>query len=106
MLSILHRACGYALAIGTLMVVWWLAAAASGPKAYYTAMYFAETPLGTFMLFGWSFALFYHMCNGIRHLMWDMGYGLGISCAYKAGYMVLFVSIVLTIGVWTCGCWW
>lgn len=102
-LSILHRACGYALAVGTLMVVWWLVAAATGPGAYYVAMYFAETPLGTLMLFGWTFALFYHLCNGIRHLFWDMGFLFKIKNAYGAGYLVLFSATVLTLVVWLCG---
>lgn len=99
-LSILHRATGYALAVGMIMVVWWLVAAATGPEAYDTAMAFAEHPLGTLMIFGWSFALFYHTCNGIRHLFWDMGYLFKIENAYKAGYVVLFCAGALTTAVW------
>src|SRR5690349_20771757 len=81
-LSILHRMAGFALSIGTAMVVWWLVAAAHGPVAYASAMKFAGTPLGTFMIFGWSAALFYHLCNGIRHLCWDLGYLFDIRSAY------------------------
>ena len=99
-LSILHRMAGAALAIGTLMVVWWLVAAASGEKYYYTAMAFAEMPLGLFMIFGWSVALFYHMCNGVRHLIWDTAHMMDIQTATRAGYAVLLMTAVLTVVVW------
>lgn len=103
-MSILHRATGYALAIGTIMVVWWLVAAATGEGAYNTAMGFAESWFGTLLIFGWSFALFYHLCNGIRHLLWDMGYLFKIENAYKAGYVVLAASVLLTLSAWICAC--
>ena len=73
-MSILHRATGVALVAGTLMVAWWLIAAATGPQAYAYAQDFAASPIGMVMIFGWSVALFYHLSNGIRHLFWDMGY--------------------------------
>ncbi|MCF8496178.1 MAG: succinate dehydrogenase, cytochrome b556 subunit [Alphaproteobacteria bacterium] len=101
-LSILHRMTGAALAIGSLMVIWWILAAAVGLDAYNTAMDFAETRLGTFMMFGWSFSLFYHLCNGIRHLLWDMGYLFKIENAYRSGYAVVFISIGMTILAWAC----
>ncbi len=99
-LSILHRACGVALALGTLMVAWWLIAAATSEAAYGIAMGFASTPLGGFMIFGWSVALFYHLSNGVRHLFWDMGYLLKIEDAYKAGYLVLLSTAILTCAAW------
>ncbi len=100
MLSIMHRATGVALMAGTLMVAWWLIAAATSENAYNIAQNFAESPLGTFMIFGWSVALFYHMSNGIRHLFWDMGYLFKIENAYKAGYFVLFLTVLLTGITW------
>ena len=99
-LSILHRACGVALAIGTLMVAWWLIAAAIGPQAFKTAQNFASSPIGTIMIFGWSVALFYHLSNGVRHLFWDMGFLFKIENAYKAGYVVLASTVILTAGAW------
>lgn len=102
MLSILHRLTGVALAIGTLMVVWWLVAAATGEEAYNNAMSFAESPLGLFMLFGWTYALYYHMCNGIRHLIWDTGRLFEIENAKRAGYLVLLASVALTAATWCC----
>jgi len=101
-LSILHRATGVALAVGTLMVAWWLIAAATGPESYAIAQEFAETPFGTLMIFGWSVALFYHMSNGVRHMFWDLGYLFKIQNAYKAGYLVLLSTVLLTGGAWFC----
>lgn len=101
-LSITHRATGVALVAGTLMVAWWLIAAATGPKSFGVAQDFAASPLGTFMIFGWSVALFYHLSNGIRHLFWDLGYLFKIENAYKAGYLVLASTVILTAGAWYC----
>lgn len=99
-MSILNRATGVALFIGTFMVAWWLIAAATSESAYNVAMGFAHTNIGTFILFGWSVALFYHLSNGIRHLCWDMGYLLKIKDAYKAGYLVMLSTIILTAVTW------
>lgn len=99
-MSILHRMTGAALAVGTLMVCWWLVAAASGPVAYAVAMDFVSSPLGTFMMFGWSVALFYHMCNGIRHLFWDTARLFEMKNATRAGWLVLLCTVALTFGVW------
>lgn len=101
-LSIMHRACGVALVAGTLMVAWWLIAAATSEAAYNIARDFAATPLGTLMIFGWSVALFYHLSNGIRHLFWDLGYLFKIENAYKAGYLVLLSTAILTASAWYC----
>lgn len=100
--SITHRATGVALAIGTLMVIWWLVAAALGPGAYNIAKNFAASPLGLFMLFGWTLSLYYHLLNGIRHLLWDMGYLFELKNAYLAGYAVLAGTLILTIATWYC----
>lgn len=101
-LSISHRISGAALAVGTLMVIWWLVAAAIGPRAYQTAMDFSQSWPGTAVLFLWSLALFYHLCNGIRHMVWDMGYAFKLKNAYRGGYIVMVTAIVLTIGTWWC----
>ena len=99
-LSILHRATGVALAVGTLVLVWWLIAAAAGPDAYGDARWFLGSWLGYILLFCWSFALFYHLCNGIRHLGWDVGKGFDIPTAYRTGWLVVFTSLALTAAVW------
>ena len=102
-LSILHRLTGIALAVGTLLLVWWLIAAASGPDAYDTAQGFIGSILGRLLLLGWTFALFYHLANGIRHLAWDTGWGFELATAYTTGWLVVIVSIVLTLVSWVGG---
>lgn len=100
-LSILHRASGIALSVGTLMLVWMLVAAASGEIAYNQFISFASSPLGQVMLFGWTGALFFHLCSGIRHLLMDSGYLLTIPAADRAGKIIFIVATALTIAVWT-----
>jgi succinate dehydrogenase / fumarate reductase cytochrome b subunit len=99
-LSILHRATGAALAVGILMVVWMLVAAADGEVAFMQFHRFAISPLGQLMLFGWSVSLFYHAANGIRHLFWDAGIGYEIKTAFASGWVVLLVTALLTASVW------
>lgn len=102
-LSILHRLTGVALGLGTLLLVWWLAAAAAGPEAFATAQGFIGSWFGLLLLFGWSVALFYHLCNGIRHLFWDAGYGFELPQAYASGWAVVIATGVLTLLAWVVG---
>lgn len=106
MMSILHRATGYALAVGTVMIVWLLIAAATGPDAYAVFTGFTNSLIGRLLVIGWSFALYYHLCNGIRHLFWDMGYLFKLKDAFAAGYLVWGVSIALTVVTWWVACPW
>ena len=99
-LSILHRMTGVALAVGTLVLVYWLAAAARGPDSYAIAQDWIGSWLGYLALIGWSWALFYHLCAGIRHLVWDAGYGLEMETAVKTGWAVVFASAGLTVLAW------
>jgi succinate dehydrogenase / fumarate reductase cytochrome b subunit len=99
-LSITHRATGVALAVGTLLLVYWLVSAALGPEAYAQAQGILGSKLGQLLLFLWTWALFYHLCNGIRHLFWDAGYGFEIPTVYKSGKAVLIASVVLTVLAW------
>jgi succinate dehydrogenase / fumarate reductase cytochrome b subunit len=103
MLSILHRITGIALAVGTLLLTYWLVAAASGPQAFADAQGLIGSVIGQLMLFGWTFALFFHLCNGIRHLVWDAGYGFEIETATRSGWMVVGASVVLTLVSWALG---
>ena len=102
-LSILHRATGFALAVGTLFLAWWLIAAALGPDAYAVVEAFYGSWLGTIVLLGFSFSLMYHLCNGIRHLVWDAGRGLDLPSAYGMGWAVVVGSLVLTALAWGVG---
>lgn len=102
-LSITHRVTGVALFVGTLLLVWWLAAAAFGEASYARAAAFIDSPLGLLMLFGWSLALFYHLGNGLRHLFWDAGYGFDLKTAEKSGYAVIAFALVATLAAWVVG---
>lgn len=102
-LSILHRGTGVLLTIGTLLLVYWLWALAEGPAAYAGAQAFFASWLGRSILFAWTLALFYHLCNGIRHLFWDAGLGFELKSAYASGWVVLLVSLALTVLAWAAG---
>jgi succinate dehydrogenase / fumarate reductase, cytochrome b subunit len=103
MLSISHRLTGVALGLGTLFLVWWLIAAATGDAAFATAQGFFGSWLGLLLLFGWTYSFFFHLCNGVRHLMWDTGYGFDLHTAYATGWMVLAASSVLTLAAFAVG---
>lgn len=102
-LSILHRLTGLALSVGTLLLVWWLVALASGPDAFATAQAFVGSWLGRLLLLGWSFSLFFHLANGIRHLFWDAGYGFEIKTTTASGWAVVVTSVALTVIAWVAG---
>ena len=102
-LSILHRATGVALSVGAILLVWWLVAAAAGPGPYSTVQGFFGSWFGLVLLFGWTVSLFYHLCNGIRHLWWDTGQGLELGAVYVSGWAVLAAAFVLTALSWVLG---
>ena len=102
-LSILHRFTGVALTVGTILLVWWLVAAANGPESFESAQWFLGSWLGLLLLFGWSVALFYHLCNGLRHLWWDTGSGLDLRSVYVSGWAVLVGTAILTVLAWVVG---
>ena len=99
-LSITHRATGVALAVGTLLLSYWLIALAGGPESYAAAQSLINSVLGQLVLVAFTFAVFYHLCNGIRHLFWDAGYGFELETAYASGRAVIVVSILLTFVCW------
>jgi len=102
-LSFMHRFTGSGLAVGTLLLVYWLVAVASGPDAYETAQNLIGSFIGRLFLFGWTVALFYHLCNGIRHLVWDTGRALDLEGVYLGGWLVLIGTGVLTLLSWIFG---
>lgn len=102
-LSICHRISGVALAVGTFLMVSWLLAAAQGPAAFAEAQGFMGSFLGRLMLFGWTFALFYHFCNGIRHLAWDLGHGYDLEMVTRSGWFTVGAAIGLTLFAWVLG---
>ena len=99
-LSISHRFSGAVLAVAFLGLVWWLAAAAAGGDAYAAAMGVITGGFGRLIAFLASLAFFYHLCNGIRHLFWDAGYGFEIRQFYASGYAVIASAVALTLLFW------
>ena len=102
-LSIGHRTTGVVLSIGTVLLVWWLLAAASGGDPFAAAQRFWGSWFGMLLLFGWTFSLFFHLCNGIRHLVWDAGWGFDLAHTYVSGWVVAAASAALTILAWIVG---
>ena len=98
--SILHRATGIAVAAGFIVLVAWLVDAASGPEVYAVFLAAAGSMLGKLLLIGWSWAFFYHLSNGVRHLVWDSGRGFEKTQATASAWIVIVGSFVLTAGFW------
>ena len=98
--SILNRITGVALAAGTLVLVWWLLAAAAGPASFAVVQEFLISPLGLFVLLGWTLALFYHMFTGLRHLAWDVGIGFAKPSLNPVTWGVLAAALIATLVVW------
>ena len=103
MMSIVHRITGAALYVGTLLVAWWLIAAASGPNGYATVQWFMGSWIGRLMLFGYTWALIHHMLSGLRYLIWDTGRGFGPSEREWLVRATLFGSVTLTVVLWIVG---
>lgn len=98
--SILHRATGIALSVGTLLVVWGIVALATSESAFDTFKTCIGSPLGIILLVGWTWSLTYHLCNGIRHLVQDAGAGYQISQFVRSSWLSVIGSIVLLVLIW------
>lgn len=99
-LSILNRFTGVALSVGMLLFVYWLVAAASGAESYAQAQTVFAHPLIKLALIAFSFSFFYHLLNGVRHLVWDVGYGFEKAVARKSGWLVFIGTLVVTAFFW------
>ena len=100
-LSITHRMTGVILSTGTILLAAWMIALAQGPQSFALAMMVVSHPLGQLVLFGYSAALCYHLCNGIRHLNWDRGQGLEIETVYRSGKITIAAAVFLTALLWS-----
>ena len=100
-LSITHRLSGIFLCGGTLVLVYWLYALASGPEEYATAQNCLNSPVARAFFFLWTLAFFYHLLNGIRHLIWDIGKGFELEVVYASGRWVVIGTVILTLLAWT-----
>ncbi|MEL6217549.1 MAG: succinate dehydrogenase, cytochrome b556 subunit [Pseudomonadota bacterium] len=96
-LSIMHRITGCALTLGAILVVWWLMAAATGPDYFAFVDGLMTSWIGNLVMLGSLWALCYHTCNGVRHLIWDTGYGFDLATAERTGQIVVVASVVLTV---------
>lgn len=102
-MSILHRITGGALYFGTLLVAWWLIAAATGPAYFDYVSWVFGSWIGRLVLFGYSWALIHHMLGGIRHFIWDVGTGLEKHTATRLALANIIASVVLTLALWIVG---
>lgn len=98
--SIAHRATGVGLYVGALIAAGWAVALASGAEAYGQYMALLDSALGKLVLFGLTVALFYHLANGIRHLVWDFGHGFDLRSANFSGVLVIAFAVAASIGLW------
>lgn len=99
-LSFTHRLTGLALAFGTVFIAAWVMAAAGGEASYANFVHYANSLFGRLLLIAFSWALLFHLCNGIRHLFWDAGRGFALKTAYASGYAVVAASFALTAVIW------
>ena len=102
-LSIANRISGVASSFGTLLLVWWLVAAASGPGPFATVQRFLASPIGLIVLFGWTLALAYHFFGGLRHLAWDAGRGFSLEATTRSGWAAVIATLVCTALIWAIG---
>lgn len=102
-ISICHRMTGVILAVGVVFFVALLLALASGPHSFAPAQSFLNSLLGRIVLFLWSYTLFFHLCHGIRHLLWDTGHGFDKESLGKLALLELVASVGITLLVWSSG---
>lgn len=100
LMSVLHRGTGVVLSIGTLFLVLVLASAAGGGENFVSTERLLSSWFGYLVLFGFTFALYAHFCNGIRHLIWDLGYGFDIQNATKGAIASFAAAVALTVLTW------
>lgn len=98
--SILHRATGIALYVGALIAAAWAIALAKGPDAYAQYKAVMGSPIGLIVMFGLTLSFFYHLANGIRHLIWDAGHGLDVKSANLSAVVVFAFAAAATVVVW------
>lgn len=102
-MSITHRATGVFLALGTLLLSCWIISLATGAAEFESVRAFIGSLIGRTLLLGWTYSLFYHLLNGIRHLIWDSGKGFDMKFVYTSGYFTISAAAALTLVVWIIG---
>lgn len=102
-LSIMHRITGVILSAGAVLLSCWLVSIAAGEEIYAGVSLHLAAWYGQVLIIGFVFALYYHLCNGVRHLIWDLGLGLEITTTYRSGYAVVIAALLLTIVTFCAG---
>lgn len=102
-MSIVHRITGAALYFGTLLLAWWLIAAAAGPAYFDFVNGIFGSIIGRLILFGYTWALVHHMLGGLRHFIWDMGAGFGREAREWLARATIIGSVTLTLILWIIG---
>ena len=103
MLSISHRATGVGLSVGALLLAWWLIAAAVSDSAFATVQGFLGSWFGVLLLLGWSASLLFHLCTGLRHLVWDAGFGFDPPWYERSGWAAVVAAAAAALLVWIIG---
>ena len=99
-MSILHRITGVIIALGAIAISLWIESVARGGSWYESLSGFLVSVPGKSLLIIWTLCTAYHLCNGIRHLAWDIGYGFEIPQVYRTGKLVVLLAVIITAGVW------
>jgi len=99
MTSITHRITGVGLAVGVVILAWWLVSISNGPEGWQSFHAVFDTPVGLLVLFGLTWSLIYHFLNGVRHLAWDLGYGFDKRLAERNSVMIFALSIIAALAV-------
>lgn len=103
LLSVTHRGTGVLLALGIPFLIGWMAAIVAGPETYALVQHGLGSFVGRTLLLGWTFSLFYHLANGVRHLCWDLGWGFELETLYRSGWVVVVVATLATLTAWGIG---
>jgi len=98
--SILHRVTGVGLYLGGLIAAAWAITLARGPESYAAFKHVMGSPLGVFVMFGMTLSFFYHLANGVRHLVWDMGKGLNVKTADATSFVVFAFALAASVAIW------
>jgi succinate dehydrogenase / fumarate reductase, cytochrome b subunit len=99
MTSLAHRVTGVGLAMGTVILAWWLVSISNGPQGWESFHAVVQTPIGLLVLFGLTWSLVYHFLNGVRHLAWDLGYGFAKHAAERNSAIIIALSVLAALAI-------
>ena len=100
LLSITHRISGVINLLALILIFFWLIFLSLGENNYQSFLLIINSFIGKFILIGFTWSMSFHLLSGIRHLVWDLGYGFEIKTANITGIIVIISSLALTIIFW------